>query len=131
MLERQIETSHGWPLRITTSPNQRTLGNFKMQGGGAEMLRWATVQLCKVGIIPCMLIHDAILLEETDREKIEHAREIMLQTGRDLFNFEIGVDADQTLIGGARYCDKRPVAQKMWNTIMSTLEAIGALPKRA
>jgi DNA polymerase I len=131
MLERQIETSHGWPLRITTSPNQRTLGNFKMQGGGAEMLRWATVQLCKAGIIPCMLVHDGILLEETDQEKIEHAREIMLQTGPDLFNFEIGVDADQMLIGGARYCDKRPVAQKMWATIMSTLEAIGALPKRA
>ena len=36
MLERRIETSHGWPLHISTSPNQRTLGNFKMQGGGAR-----------------------------------------------------------------------------------------------
>jgi DNA polymerase I len=132
MLERRIETSHGWPLHISTSPNQRTLGNFKMQGGGAEMLRWGTVQLCDAGIVPCMLIHDGILFEESDPEKIEHAREIMLKTGRDVCDgFEIGVDEDQMLIGGARYRDKRPMAQKMWDTIMSALEAVGALPKRA
>jgi len=132
MLERRIETSHGWPLHISTSPNQRTLGNFKLQGGGAEMLRWATVQLCDVGIVPCMLIHDGILFEESDHEKIEHAREIMLKVGRDVCDgFEIGVDEDQMLVGGARYRDKRPMAQKMWDTIMSALEAVGALPKRA
>jgi len=132
MLKRRIETSHGWPLHISTSPNQRTLGNFKLQGGGAEMLRWATVQLCDAGIIPCMLIHDGILFEESDPEKIEHAREIMLKAGRDVCNgFEIGVDVDQRLIGGARYCDKRPMAQKMWDTMMSVLKAVGALPRSA
>jgi hypothetical protein len=132
MLERRIETSHGWPLHISTSPNQRTLGNFKLQGGGAEMTRWATVQLCEANIVPCMLIHDGILFEESDPEKLEHAREIMLKTGRDVCDgFEIGVDVDQMLIGGARYRDKRPMAQKMWDTIMSALEAVGALPKRA
>jgi hypothetical protein len=35
------------------------------------------------------------------------------------------------LIGGARYRDKREMAQKMWDTILSTLETIGALPRRA
>src|SRR5262249_13047506 len=120
MLERRIETSHGWPLHISTSPNQRTLGNFKMQGGGAEMLRWGTVQLCDANIIPCMLIHDGILFEESDPEKLEHAREIMLKTGCDVCDgFEIGVDVDQMLVGSARYRDKRPMAQKMWDTIMS------------
>ena len=132
MLKRRIETSHCWPLHISTSPNQRTLGNFKLQGGGAEMLRWATVQLCEAGIIPCMLIHDGILFEESDPEKLAHAREVMLKAGRDICDgFEIGVDVDQMLIGGARYRDKRPMAQKMWDTIMSVLEALGALPKRA
>jgi hypothetical protein len=132
MLERRVETSHGWPLHISTSPNQRTLGNFKLQGGGAEMLRLATTRLCEAGIIPCMLIHDGILFEESDPEKLAHAHEIMLKAGRDICDgFEIGVDVDQMLIGGARYRDKRPMAQKMWDTIMSTLEAVGALPKRA
>ena len=79
-----------------------------------------------------MLVHDGILLEETDAEKIEHAKEIMRAAGRDVCGgFEIGVDVDQMLVGGARYRDKRPVAQKMWATIMDTLEAIGALPRRA
>jgi hypothetical protein len=35
------------------------------------------------------------------------------------------------LIGAARYGDKRPVAQKMWGTMMSALEAVKAIPRRA
>ena len=132
MLDRRIESMFGWPLHITTSPNQRTLYNFPMQSGGAEMLRLAAWRLCEAGIVPCMLVHDGILFEETDRERIEHAKEIMRQTGRDVCDgFEIDVDVDQMLIDGARYRDKRPMAQKMWATIMDVLKAVGAVPKRA
>ena len=131
VLERRIESVGGWPLYITASPNQRTLCNFPMQSGGAEMLRLAAVRLCDAGIVPIMLIHDGILFEETDREKVDHAIEIMRGAGRDVCGgLEIGVDIDQRLEGGARYHDKRPVAQKMWDTIMGTLEAIGALPRK-
>jgi len=131
MLERKIESVFGWPLRISTSPNIRTLYNFPMQSGGAEMLRLATWRMCEAGIVPIMLIHDGILLEETDPERIEHAREIMLQAGRDVCDgFEIGVDTDQLLKGGARYYDKRPMAKQMWATIMRALKAVGALPER-
>ena len=131
MLERKIESVFGWPLRISTSPNIRTLYNFPMQSGGAEMLRLAAWRMCEAGIVPIMLIHDGILLEETDLERIEHAKEIMLQAGRDVCDgFEIGVDIDQLLKGGARYCDKRPMAKKMWATIMDALKAVGALPER-
>lgn len=114
MLERRIESTHGWPLYLTTSPNKRTLYNFPAQSGGAEMLRHATWKLCEAGIVPTMLVHDGILFEERDRETIEHAKEIMLAAGREICGgFEIGVDVDQWLIGGARYRDKREVAQKM------------------
>ena len=131
MLERKIESVLGWPLRISTSPNIRTLYNFPMQSGGAEMLRLAAWRMCEAGIVPIMLIHDGILLEETDPERIEHAKEIMLQAGRDVCDgLEIGVDIDQLLKGGARYCDKRPMAKKMWATIMNALKAVGALPER-
>jgi hypothetical protein len=52
MLERRMESVFGWPLHITHSPNQRTLYNFPMQSGGAEMLRLAacacaTPALCR------------------------------------------------------------------------------------
>ena len=131
MLERRIESCGGWSLRISASPNERTLYNFPMQSGGAEMLRLAACRLCDSGIVPIMLVHDAVLLEEPNLERITHAKEIMLQASRDVCNgFEIGVSEDQLLVGGGRYCDKRPVAKKMWATIMHTLRTIGALPKQ-
>jgi hypothetical protein len=126
MLERRIESVFGWPLHISTSPNQRTLYNFPMQSGGAEMLRLATMRLCGAGIVPIMLIHDGILFEETDPEKIDQARDIMVAAGRDVCGgLTIGADTDQLLTGGARYRDKRPMAMKMWAAIMEVLRSIG------
>jgi hypothetical protein len=130
MLNRRIESVFGWPLRITTSPNRRAIYNFPMQSGGAEMLRLAACRLCEAGIVPCMLIHDGILIEAGSPEQVELAKEIMRSAGRDTCDgLEISVDVDQTLVGGARYCDKRPVAKKMWETIMRTLEAVKAIPR--
>jgi DNA polymerase-1 len=128
MLKRRIESEFGWTLHISTSPNQRTLYNFPMQSGGAEMLRLATVRLCEAGIVPIMLIHDGILLEEASRERIEFAKEIMRGAGRDICDgLEIDVDVDQMLENGTRYQDKRPMAQQMWQTVMHALDAVGAM----
>jgi hypothetical protein len=132
MLNREIRSLDGWPLYLTTSPNRRTLFNFPMQSGGAVMLRRAVLRLCEADIVPIMLIHDGILFEETDPEKLEHAKEIMRQAGRETCHgLEIGVGIDQELTGGARYRDKRPMAQKMWATIMNVLKEIGVLSDAA
>ena len=129
MLRRRIESSYGWPLRISNSPNQRSLLNFPMQSDGAEMLREATVRLCSAGIVPIMLVHDGILFEETDPRKIEEAAEIMRAVGREICNgVDVGVDLDWSTKAGLRYRDKREMAQKMWATIMDVLVSIGALP---
>ena len=132
MLERDAwRRVFGWPLYLSTSPNQRTLYNFPMQGNGAEMLRLAAWRLCEAGIVPNMLIHDGILLEARSEEEIAHAIEIMRAAGRDVCDgFEIGVDVDQMLEHGARYQDKRPMAKKMWATIMRALQEVGAVPER-
>jgi hypothetical protein len=131
MLKRRIESVFGWPLHISTSPNQRTLYNFPMQAAGAEMLRLATVRLCEAGVVPIMLVHDGILFEETEREKIEHAKEIMRQAGREICDgLTIDAEVDQMLENGARYHDRRPMAQQMWQTVMRALDAVGATPKR-
>ena len=130
MLARRIESVFGWPLRITSSPNKRALYNFPMQSGGAEMLRLATCRLCEAGIIPNMLVHDGILIEVNDRGQIAQAMDIMRGAGRDVCNgLEIGVDVDQLLAPGDRYRDKRPVAQKMWRSMMRVLQEIGAIPE--
>jgi hypothetical protein len=101
-----------------------------MQSNGAEMLRLAAWRMCEVGIIPCMLIHDGLLLEARDMEQVEHTQEIMRTAGREVCDgLEIGIDTDQELRNGARYRDKRPVAKRMWETMMRTLQKIGALPE--
>jgi DNA polymerase-1 len=134
MLDRRMESIFGWPLQISSSPNQRTLYNFPMQSGGAEMLRLAAVRLCEAGIVPSMLVHDAVLLELDNLDQLQLAQEIMRQAGRDICNgLEIGVDGgrpDELLRDGARYRDKRPVALKMWDTMMRALEAVKAIPSR-
>jgi DNA polymerase I len=130
MIQREMRSVFGWPLRVSTSPNKRTLYNFPMQSNGAEMLRLAACRMCEVGIVPCMLIHDGLLIEARDMEQVEHAKEIMRTAGRDVCGgLEIGVDTDQELHNGARYRDKRPVAKKMWETMMHTLQKVRALPQ--
>jgi hypothetical protein len=126
MTSRHMETVFGWPLHIKYSPNKRTLFNFPMQGNGAEMLRLAAMRLCDAGIVPNMLVHDAILFELDSEEQLAHTTEIMKSAGRDICNgLEIGVDEER--IKG-RYIDKRPVAKEMWATIMNALRRIGKAP---
>ena len=73
------------------------------------------------------VIHDGILFEESDPARLDQAKQIMLQAGRDTCGgLEIGVDEDQRLIAGQRYADKRPMAKRMWKTIMDALDKIGA-----
>jgi hypothetical protein len=132
MLERRIESVFGWPLRLTTSPNKRTLCNFPMQANGAEMLRLAACRLCEIGIVPRMLVHDGILLEVETKEQIAGAMDAMRWAGIEVCDgLEVGVDIDQMLEGGARYRDKRAVARKLWATIMGALQAIGAVSEKA
>jgi DNA polymerase family A len=133
MLQRSIASEYdGWPLHLSHSPNKRTLYNFPMQSGGAEMLRLAANRLCEADLVPIMLVHDGILFELENGEQVAHAIEIMRIAGAEVCGgLAIGVDEDQKLIGGARYRDKRPVALSMWQTVMDTLAEIGALSKAA
>ena len=129
MFERGIVCEFdGWPLHMSTSPNRRTLFNFPMQSGGAAMLRFAATRLCDADLVPSMLVHDGILLELQNEEQVQHAIEIMRIAGTEVCSgLEIGVDIDQRLEGGARYRDKRNVAQKMWATVMGVLQELGAI----
>jgi hypothetical protein len=133
MLQRSIASEFdGWPLHLSHTPNRRTLYNFPMQSGGAEMLRLAANRLCDADLVPIMLVHDGILFELDTEEQARHAVEIMRGAGKEVCGgLEIGVDVDQKLIGGARYRDKRLVAVKMWDTVMETLVRIGALSRAA
>ena len=132
MLTRKIESElDGWPLHISTSPNQRTLFNFPMQSGGAEMLRLAANRLCDAGLIPSMLVHDGILLDVQNSKQVEQAIEIMRIAGAEICGgLEIGVDIDfDQRVHGRRFRDKRDVAKAMWATVMGVLQSIGVVCK--
>src|SRR6476646_10868099 len=105
MQERVIGSEFdSWPLHISNSPNKRTLYNFPMQSGGAEILRLASNRLCDAGLVPSMLVHDGILFELDNEEQVQHAIEIMRIAGAEVCGgLELGVDVDQMLIGGRRY----------------------------
>jgi hypothetical protein len=137
MQSRELVTSDGWPLRITHTPNQRSLLNHPMQAGGALMLREATLRLVDAGITPIMLVHDGILFSEMDPRRIPEAIQIMRDVGSEVCHgIEVGVDLDwctlnttgvtidagtnwRALASGDRgYRDKRDMAKKMWATIM-------------
>ena len=134
MLERVIVSEFdGWPLHLSHSPNKRTLYNFPMQsrrrrdaaaGRQPTVRRPTWCRSCWCTTASCS--------NSTARSRSQHAIEIMRAAGTEVCGgLEIGVDVDQKLIGGARYRDKRPVASKMWNTVMETLDQIGALSKVA
>jgi hypothetical protein len=91
------------------------------------MLRIAAIRLCNAGIVPIMLVHDAVLLEVDNLEQIKAAKEIMRGAGRDVcLGLDIGVDTDQTLAAGERYRDKREESKRLWATMMRTLEGARA-----
>ena len=101
-----------------------------MQSGGAEMLRLAANRLCDAGLVPACWCTTASCSNWITRSRLQHAIEIMRVAGTEVCGgLEIGVDEDQKLKGGARYCDKRPMAKHMWKVIMDVLREIGALPE--
>ena len=113
MLDRAIYSEFdGWPMHLSTSPNKRTIYNFPMQSGGAEMLRLATNRLCAADLVPSMLVHDGILFEFDNEEQARHAIEIMLKAGTEVCGgFEIGVDYDP-LSAARALCRQAPRGQE-------------------
>ena len=124
--ERRIESVLGWGLDISHTPNERTLYNFPMQSGEADMLRLAVCRLCREGLVPSMLVHDGILLELDNEEQVEQALEIMCWAGRQICDgLDVDASVDKRMRPGERFLDKRPMAIRMWNTVETTLAAIG------
>jgi len=79
-------------------------------------------------LVPNMLVHDGLLLELHSDWQVEQAKEIMRWASREVCRgFEIGADVDQELRHGARFRDKREMAQKMWSAVVTALQEVGAV----
>jgi DNA polymerase I len=88
MLGGQLSTVFGWRLQANAGVNPRSLRNFPMQSGGAEMMRLACCLTTEQGISVCGVVHDALLVEANDtdinqvvvrtQEAMRHASELVL-----------------------------------------------------
>jgi DNA polymerase I-like protein with 3'-5' exonuclease and polymerase domains len=117
-----LTTPFGWQYRLDKdqSPNPRSLLNWPMQAGGADMLRLACTRIVKGGIRLCAPVHDAILIEAPvkliDRH-VEDAREAMAwASSMVLGGRSCRVEADVYAYPD-RYMDAERGAQ-MWNRVM-------------
>jgi len=119
MLLNPLMTVFGWPIRIGSDPNPRSLRNFPCQANGAEMLRLAACFATEQGVEVCALIHDAVLiaapLDRLDHD-IERMTAAMAKASRVVLDgFELRTD-----VSVVRYPDRYrdPRGATMWQRVM-------------
>ena len=119
MLLHPLLTVFGWPIRIGSDPNPRSLRNFPCQANGAEMLRLAACFATEQGVEVCALIHDAVLiaapLDQLDHD-IERMKAAMAKASRVVLDgFELRTD-----VNVVRYPDRYqdPRGAVMWERVM-------------
>ena len=61
--EGRLETIFGWSRAVSADSKPASVGNFPVQGNGAEMLRIAIGLMQNQGVKVCAPIHDAVLVE--------------------------------------------------------------------
>lgn len=122
LLGGKLWTPFGWQLFVDDRPNDRSLCNFPMQAGGADLLRLACIRLVADGVRVCAPVHDAVLVEAPLNEledTVAHTQSVMRQASAAVLNgFSLESDAKIVRFPG-RYMDERGVV--MWNTVMGQL----------
>jgi hypothetical protein len=119
MLLHPLLTVFGWPIRIGSDPNPRSLRNFPCQANGAEMLRLAACFATEQGVEVCAPIHDALLitapLDRLDHD-IERMKAAMAKASRVVLDgFELRTDVNVVRFPD-RYQDPRGAV--MWQRVM-------------
>jgi hypothetical protein len=120
-----VNSSSSCSVGLTTNLTGSTINNFATQLPGDGFV-----------VVPAFGVDPWLDCGQAPRGEMACERTTAWVTssghaGRDVCRgLEIGVDIDQMIEGGGRYYDKRDMAKRMWATIMNTLQAIGALPRR-
>jgi DNA polymerase I len=119
MLGWHIHTGHG------AEPNYRSMRNFPLQGGCAEIMRIAAWLATERGVRICAPVHDAFLIcSFIDRfeDDILLMQACMAEASRiALGGFELLTDVKRVVYSD-RYMDKR--GKVMWDTVMEVLETL-------
>jgi DNA polymerase family A len=118
----KIQSVFGWRQHIERNANPRSLMNFPMQAGGAEMMRIASIAATEAGIEVCAPVHDAFLISAPTNRidgDVAAMREIMSKAGRAVTG-GLNVRTDAKIFRYPdRYMDKR--GEAMWSKVMTLL----------
>jgi DNA polymerase I len=113
-----------WRDRFGPRPNPRSMGNFPIQGGCADLMRIAACLATERGIPVCAPVHDAFLVcspvERIGADVVAMKEAMAEASWIALGGFELGTDA-KVFEYPKRYFDKRGVV--MWETINNILDA--------
>jgi DNA polymerase I len=121
-----LRTMWGWHVRTSkgVEPNPRSMGNFLVQGGCAEIMRAAACLATERGVPVCCPVHDAFLVcspIERFEDDVKQMQACMAEASRlALGGFELFSDVKRVFYPN-RYMDKR--GKEMWETVTEILEA--------
>ena len=124
LMGRPLYSVFGWRI-LGVGERGTTYRNFKLQAGGADMLRLSVAAMVERGIGVAAMVHDAVLIEadlEDLDSQIEEARRCMQAASRAVLGgVELKIDAEVVRYPD-RYRDKR--GAEMWERITTLLEEI-------
>jgi hypothetical protein len=117
-----MHTPLGWTCRTgITELNARSIGNFPVQGCGADILRVTCIEAHRRGLQLCGSIHDAVLIESS-LERIDADVALMREIFRRASRAVIGHDMRtgvEIVRHPDRYVDRRGV--QMWTEVLGLL----------
>ena len=122
--EGRPETSFGWTRKIYPESKPASVGNFPVQGNGAEMLRIAIGFMHEAGVKVCAPIHDAVLIEgEMNKEdEILIIAQNCMQKASEIVLGGFSLDTDVKVVRAPnRYMDEDR-GKAFWNEIMTLIE---------
>ena len=114
----ELSTPFGWRMYCPPGMNPRTIRNFPMQSGAAEILHVACILAERRKIRLVASVHDALMVE-CPANAVEEATAALDRVMRDaaavvLNGYELPTD-EQIIRQGERYHDDRGL--EMWNTV--------------
>ena len=118
-----LKTTFAWRRIVLHEAKPASVGNFPVQGNGAEMLRLAIIKMHESGIQVAAPIHDAVLVEgpcEDVEEIVAVTQRCMREASRIILNgFELESDV-KVVTYPNRYMDEER-GGPFWNNVMNLI----------
>jgi DNA polymerase-1 len=142
LLKGKISTRYGWQFSAPWQPSKpnskkrsgtpvRTIRNFPVQAGAAEMFRLSCCLMVERGVTVCAPVHDAVLIEAPlggIEEAVSIARSAMAEASLAVLSGKLELRTDCKIFTD-RYVDER--GAEMWNTVTRLSRDINQRPKMA